>query len=142
MGVGLLVDNSAWFRLFDPALPDGRADEIADEFAAERLIACAPFMLEAGYSARGGDDHRQMLEELDALPFLGIDEQIERRALEAQSQLARVGHHRVPPVDLIIAAIADRHRIGVLHYDNDFEVILAKTDLEFASEWLMPRGSL
>lgn len=83
-----------------------------------------------------------MLEELDALPFLGIDEQIERRALEAQSQLARVGHHRLPSVDLIIAAIADRHRIGVLHYDNDFEVILAKTDLEFVSEWLMPRGSL
>lgn len=30
----------------------------------------------------------------------------------------------------------------VLHYDNDFEVILAKTDLEFASVWLAPRGEL
>jgi hypothetical protein len=62
--------------------------------------------------------------------------------LDAQAQLARVGHHRLPPVDLLLAAIADRNRIGILHYDSDFDVILAKTDLEFASVWLAPRGEL
>jgi predicted nucleic acid-binding protein len=62
--------------------------------------------------------------------------------LDAQAQLARVGHHRIPPADLIIAGLADRHDIGVLHYDADFDVVLGKTDLEFDSEWLMPRGSL
>jgi predicted nucleic acid-binding protein len=142
VGTELLIDNSAWFRLFDPALPEARADEIADEFVAERIVACGPFMLEAGYSARSADDHRDILEELSALPFLAIDEQIERRAFDAQAQLARVGHHRLPPVDLLLAAIADRHQIGILHYDNDFDVILTKTDLEFASVWLAPRGEL
>jgi predicted nucleic acid-binding protein len=142
VGTELLIDNSAWFRLYDPALPAGRADELADEFAAERIVACGPFILEAGYSARSGDDHREITGELTGLPFLAIDEEIEKRALDAQAQLARVGHHRLPVVDLLLAAIADHHEIGVLHYDGDFEVILAKTDLEFRSVWLMPRGSL
>ncbi|HEY6550552.1 MAG TPA: PIN domain-containing protein, partial [Solirubrobacterales bacterium] len=73
---------------------------------------------------------------------ISIDEGIERRAIDAQRQLARVGHHRVPPVDLILAAIADRHGLGVLHYDGDFDLLRAKTDLDFESVWLVPRGKL
>ncbi|HET7443255.1 MAG TPA: PIN domain-containing protein [Solirubrobacterales bacterium] len=142
MGTELLIDNSAWFRLYDPALPVARADEIADEFAAERIVTCGPFLLEAGYSARSGGDHQEIMSELTALPFLAIDGGIEKRALDAQAQLARIGHHRLPVVDLLLAAIADHHQIGVLHYDGDFEVIRTKTDLDFRSEWLVPRGSL
>jgi hypothetical protein len=32
---------------------------------------------------------------------------VEERALDIQGQLARVGHHRLPPVDVIVAAIGD-----------------------------------
>ena len=77
-----------------------------------------------------------------SLPYLTIDKQVHRLALDAQSQLPRAGHHRMPPVDLIIAALADRHELGILHYDNDFDLLLEKTDLDFHSEWLMPRGTL
>lgn len=97
---------------------------------------------EAGYSARSADDHDELVEELLALPIIPIDEGIERRAIDAQRQLARVGHHRLPPVDLILAAIADRHGLGVLHYDGDFDVLRSKTDLGFESDWLTPRGAL
>ncbi len=57
----------------------------------------SPFLLEAGYAAIGGAEHRTLFERLRALPFLPIDEAIEKRALDAQSQLARAGHHRLPP---------------------------------------------
>lgn len=77
-----------------------------------------------------------------ALPMLHIDTDVERRAVEAQRQLARAGHHRLPPVDLIIAALADRHSVGVLHYDHDYDILAAKTDLRFASVWLAGRGAL
>ena len=86
--------------------------------------------------------HAALLEELLALPVLHIDEAIERRAVDAQGQLARAGHHRIPPVDLIIAAIADRHDLGVLHYDSDYDILRSRTDLRFESVWLAPRGSL
>lgn len=138
----LLLDNSAWARIFDPSIPDARAKLISEEFGEERIVACLPFMLEAGYSARSGDGHNDLFDELASLDFLPVSLEVERRALDAQAQLARVGHHRVPPVDLLIAALADCHGVGVLHYDGDYDVLNEKTDLEFISEWLMPRGSL
>jgi predicted nucleic acid-binding protein len=138
----LLLDNSAWARLGHAALAQERIDEIADALEERRVATCLPFILEAGYSARTARDHDDLIAELLALPLFGIDEAIERRAIDAQRQLARAGHHRMPPVDLIVAAIADRHGLGILHYDADYDVLLAKTDLAFGSIWLAPRGSL
>jgi predicted nucleic acid-binding protein len=138
----LLVDNSAWVRIGDPALADDRVTELADALEAGRLATCLPFLLEAGYSARSARDHDDLLAELLALPRFAIDEVVERRALDAQRQLARVGHHRLPPVDLLVAAIADRHGLGILHYDRDYDLLAEKTDLNVASVWLAPAGSL
>jgi predicted nucleic acid-binding protein len=138
----LLLDNSAWVRIFDPSISEARADQIADEFGEERIAVCLPFLLEAGYSARSGNDHEELLDELGSIEVMPIGPEVELRALDAQAQLARVGHHRIPPVDIIIAALADRHSCGVLHYDADYDVLLEKTDLDFSSDWLMPRGSL
>lgn len=46
------------------------------------------------------------------------------------------------PMDLIIAALADRHDLGILHYDADYDLIRERTDLDFDSVWLAPRGAL
>lgn len=142
MSVELLLDNSAWVRLAVPALDDARAHEIADALEQRRIGVCLPFLLEAGYSARNTSDHDELLRELTALPMLHIDAEVERRAVDAQQQLARAGHHRLPPVDLIVAALADRYRVGVLHYDHDYDIVTAKTELRFASVWLARRGTL
>jgi predicted nucleic acid-binding protein len=138
----LLLDNSAWARIVDPAVSRQRAEELATAFEAGRIATCVPFLLEAGYSARNGADHRRLMEELRALPHFAIDADVEQRAIEAQQQLARVGHHRLPPVDLLVAAIADRHELGVLHYDSDYDLIAEKTSLRFAGEWIVPRGTI
>jgi predicted nucleic acid-binding protein len=142
VSVELLLDISAFVRLASPALEDGRAQEIADALEQHLVGVCLPFLLEAGYSARSATDHDELLRELMALPMLHIDTDVERRAVEAHRQLARAGHHRLPPVDLIIAALADRHSVGVLHYDHDYDILAAKTDLRFASVWLAGRGTL
>jgi len=138
----LLIDNSAWARLADPALGDDRVTELADALEAGRIATCLPFLLEAGYSARSARDHDELLAELLALPRVSIDDDVERRALDGQRQLARVGHHRLPPVDLLVAALADRYRLGVLHYDRDYDLVAEKTDLDFASVWLAPAGMI
>jgi predicted nucleic acid-binding protein len=142
VSVELLLDNSAWARLGDASLPDARAEEIAVALEGGRVATCLPFLLEAGYSARSAGDHDELIEELLALPLVSMDEGIEDRAIDAQRQLAHAGHHRLPPVDLILAAIADRHGLGVLHYDRDFDLLRSKTDLDFESVWLVPRGEL
>jgi predicted nucleic acid-binding protein len=138
----LLLDNSAWVRLADAALPANRANEIAEALESGRIAVCLPFLLEAGYSARNAHEHDQLLAELRSLPHYHLDDAAEQRALDAQAQLARVGHHRLPPVDLLIAALADRHDLAVLHYDHDYDLIAEKTDLAFDSVWLADRGSL
>ena len=142
MTAALLIDNSAWARLGHTALAPRRSEEIASELEAGGIAVCLPFLLEAGYSARSAAEHGEILAELLSLPFVSIDERVERRALDAQQQLARAGHHRVPPVDILIAALADQHGLGILHYDGDYELILGGTDLGFESEWLVERGSL
>lgn len=138
-----LLDNSAWARLrSQAAVPAARRMEVGRAVGAGDIYVCTPFLLEAGYSARGGLEHDELLCELSALPRAGIDETVEERALEAQAQLAQVGHHRLSPADVMIAAIADRHELAVLHYDADFDIIASKTDLNFESVWVATRGSL
>jgi predicted nucleic acid-binding protein len=137
-----LLDNSAWARLDHPRLDRARADEIAAAAENLRLVVTLPFLLEAGYSARNVAQHREVMAWLRAMPRFEIDRDVEERALGAQGQLAAVGHHRVPPSDVLIAAIADRRGSGVLHYDHHYDVIAERTDLEFDSVWLAEPGSL
>ena len=142
MTATLLLDNSAWARLGNPALGAKRTNEIAEDIESGRVAVCLPFLLEAGYSARNARNHDDLLDDLLGLPFVPIDERVERRAIAAQRRLARVGHHRLPPVDLLVAAIAERHGLGVLHYDHDYDLLAEKTDLQFASVWLAPPGGI
>ena len=142
MTTTLLLDNSAWVRLGDATLPTERADQIAEALESGNVAACLPFLLEAGYSARDAREHDQLLAELLSLPQYHFDDAAEKRALDAQAQLARAGHHRLPPVDVLIAALADRRNVGVLHYDHGYDLIADKTDLRFDSVWLAARGTL
>ncbi len=79
---------------------------------------------------------------LAKLPRVAIDQEIERISLDAQRELAEVGHHRLAPADLIIAACAYKSEAGVLHYDRDYDLIAEHTSLVFESEWLVPPGTL
>lgn len=142
MSATFLLDNSAWSRLWDSRLERSAASAIADEMVAGRVGTCLPFVLEAGYSARRANEHSELIAKLLALPFFSIDGSVERRAIKAQEQLARIGHHRLPPVDLLIAALADAHGLGILHYDSDYDLIAERTDLRFESRWLVPQGSI
>jgi predicted nucleic acid-binding protein len=138
----LLLDNSAWARLDSPALPQDRAEEIADLIANGNIAVSLPFLIEAGYSARDATDYNDLLDDLQRLDRYALSRATEDRALDAQRQLAEHGHHRLPPVDLLLAALADAYGLGILHYDADFDHILDHTDLTFDSVWLTRRGDL
>src|SRR4029077_17027261 len=115
---------------------------VGDWMELQRLATSLPFLLEAGYSARSAGDHQALMVQLDWLPRIHVSPAIEKRALGAQRELALVGHHRLPPTDVLIAACADEAEAGVLHYDRDYDIIAAHTSLQFESEWLAPPGTL
>jgi predicted nucleic acid-binding protein len=139
----LLLDNSAWARLGSPALADERRAEVAELVEHGEVAVCAPFLLEAGWSARTAAHHDELLADLLQLPRVPIDSDVESAALAAQSELARRGHHRtVSPSDLLIAACAHTRGGGVLHYDRDYDTLLEITALGYESHWLAPPGTL
>lgn len=138
----LLLDNSAWTRLPRASVSQERRGEIGRLIATGGIATCLPFLLEAGYSARSAQHHRAILHDLGLYPRVEITPEVERLAVEAQSDLAQVGHHRLRPADILIAACAHEAGAGVLHYDRDYDVLREHTRLRFQSEWLAPAGSL
>lgn len=133
----LLLDASAFWRLGSSQLDPGRRRQLEELIARGTVAASTPLLLET----RAGRD----LPAVDPgeLPLLWISQRAEQRAAELQRQL-RAAHQNlgVPPLDYLIAAIAEDHRASILHYDEDFERLAASTDLAVAAEPLAPLGSL
>jgi predicted nucleic acid-binding protein len=138
----LLLDNSAWARIAGGSLNDERAARVASWTKQRELATCLPFVLEPGYSAQSAAHHTTMMADFALLPHVPIKPAVEERARQAQRELAVVGHHRLAPLDIMIAACAHEAEAGVLHYDRDYDILSARTTLEFASKWVAPAGSL
>lgn len=138
----LLLDNSAWARLLGGVVSDDRAQTIAEWMDRGELAVCLPFLLEAGYSARSAADRQALMTRFGELPRVAIDSEVERISLQAQRELAEIGHHRLAPTDVLIAACAHRAEAGVLHYDGDYDILAERTSLVFESEWLATPGAL
>ncbi len=138
----LLLDNSAWARMLQGVVAKARAETLAASMEAQEITVCLPFLLEVGFSARSASDRKALMARLDGLPRVAIDSEVERLASQAQRELTEVGHHRLAPIDIMIAACAHRAEAGVLHYDADYDILAEHTSLAFESEWLAPAGTL
>ncbi len=143
-GQALLLDNSVWARLVDGRLAGAERETFEAALAAGELWTCPPSLLEMRYSARDSQDFALLAEELNAIPHAPLNAEAAAAGVTAQSELAAVPgiSHRVKPVDLLIAAMAAEHNLGVLHYDHDYDTIAQHTSLSFSSVWVAPRGSI
>jgi predicted nucleic acid-binding protein len=117
-----LIDKSALVRLSDA--PDW--EEWAGRINRGLVHITTVTLLEIGFSARSGDEHRAVLQQppVAAMPVEYVTPATERRAVVVQSQLASAGQHRARSVaDLLIAATAEQTGLVLLHLDKDFELI-------------------
>jgi predicted nucleic acid-binding protein len=132
-----LLDASAYWRLGSPHLDARRQRDIAERIARGLVAASTPLLLEtrAGRELPPADP--------EELPLLWITERAERRAAELQRQLRAAHQHLgVPPLDYLIAAIAEDHGASILHYDADFDRLGSHSDLAVPLEPLAPLGTL
>ncbi len=133
----VLLDASSFWRLRSPQLAPDRRQQVADWIARGLVAASTALLLET----RAG----RKLPPVDPgeLPLLWITERAERRATALQHQLRDAHQHLgVPPLDYLIAAVAEDHGASILHYDADFERLAANTDLAATVDALAPLGSL
>ena len=117
---GWIVDKSAAARAADPAIGPQMLE------LAGSLFLCQVGELEQLYSARSARDYQLLKADLHAsFDIVSAPADLLDRALALQEALAE--HHgmwhRTPIPDLLIAATALHHGLGVLHVDGDFERI-------------------
>jgi predicted nucleic acid-binding protein len=132
-----LIDKSALARM--PLEPVRR--RLAPIIEAGDAATCAIIDLEVLFSARNGEDHEK-IRQRRSLAYISVPftEEILKRAIAIQGELAKTGRHRVPIPDLLIAATGETAGLTILHYDSDFELIASITGQPV--EWVVPRGSV
>jgi predicted nucleic acid-binding protein len=120
-----LVDTSGMFRILQAELRKAWSDQLA----AGVIAICPIVELEFLYSARSLADRlekQRLIHEL--FGWVAMHEGAYERAGEVQQLLTETGRHRsAGPVDLLIAATAERERLTVLCDDHDFETVAAVT---------------
>ena len=120
-----LIDTLGLFRILQSELRKTWSDQLAGG-----VIATCPLVeLEFLYSARSLADRldkQRLLRDLFA--WVPMPDGVYERAGEVQQLLTNAGAHRsAGPVDLLIAATAERMRLTVLCDDRDFLTVASIT---------------
>lgn len=125
-----LVDTSAWARRDQP--------EVAEKLQAllgsgDELALSPPVLLELlrGPQDQAVAEERQALTE--AMQVIPADARTFELAADAMERLARHAPvaHRLPVTDLVTAALAHQHGLGVVHCDGDYAEIAEHGGLKF-----------
>lgn len=133
-----LADTSALARLRHPAV----ASALGPLIEAGLVATCGVIEFELGWATRTAREFDDVRADRRAgYEWLAIHDEDWRRALDVQSALWGVGLIRaVGFPDLLIAAVAERERVTILHYDSDYDLIAQTTGQP--TQWVIPRGSI
>ncbi len=119
-----LADQSALARL---PYPD--VQQVLGPLISRGLVAtCGMVELEVLWSTRSAAEYDEVHADRSGYEWLPTEDADWHRAIAVQAALWRRGWARsVPLPDLLIAAVAERHGVTVLHCDEDFDRIAAVT---------------
>ena len=133
-----LADTSALARLRHPPV----AEALGPLIEAGLVATCGVIEFELAWATRTAAEFSELRADRDAgYQWLATHDEDWRRALEVQAVLWRGGQMRsVSLADLLVAAVAEREYVTVLHYDADYEIIAKVTGQ--AIRWVVPRGSV
>jgi predicted nucleic acid-binding protein len=134
-----LLDTSAFGRLVSD---DDAAAPWRPDISAGHLALCAVTELEMLFSARSKADRDAFLRFMrGSFDWVVMPDRVFDRAIEVQAAMADQGTHRsAGPVDLLLAATAEIHRLTLLHDDRDFLHIAGVTGQPVC--WVAEPGSI
>ena len=133
-----LADTRALARLRHAAV----AAALGPLIEACLVATCGVLDFELGWATRTADEFEEVRADRQAgYERLATHDEDWRRALQVQAALWRGGQIRaVGFPDLLIAAVAERERVTILHYDSDYDLIAKVTGQP--TQWVVPRGTI
>lgn len=133
-----LADTSALARLRRPTV----ASVLGPMIEAGLVATCGVIEFELGWAARTADEFDEIRADRQAgYEWLATHDEDWHRALQVQAALWRSGQLRaVGFPDLLIAAVAERERVTIVHYDSDYELITHITGQP--TQWVVSRGTI
>jgi predicted nucleic acid-binding protein len=133
-----LADTSALARLDRPPV----AAVLAPLIDAGLVATCGVIEFELGWATRTSAEFDRVRADRDAgYEWLATHDEDWHRALDVQARLWRSGRVRaVGFPDLLIAAVAERERVSLVHYDSDYDLIAAVTGQQM--QWVVPPGTV
>ena len=131
-----LADTSALARLRYPPV----ANVLAPLIAAGLVATCGVIEFEMGWATRTPEEFDEVRADRAAgYEWLAIHDEDWHRALQVQAALWHGGRMRaVGFPDLLVAAVAERERVTIVHYDADYELIAGVTGQPV--QWVVPPG--
>lgn len=133
-----LADTSALARLRHAAV----ASVLGPLIEAGLVATCGVIEFELGWATRTADEFDEVRADRQAgYEWLATHDEDWHRALAVQAALWRGGQIRaVGFPDLVIAAVAERERVTILHFDSDYDLIAQVTGQP--TQWVVPRGTV
>ncbi|HVT19460.1 MAG TPA: PIN domain-containing protein [Thermoanaerobaculia bacterium] len=119
-GGRFLVDTSAWIETLRAEGDPKVRRRVSELTADDRVVLCDAVRLELWNGARSARDHRllrELEEQLETVPTTSETWELARDLARS----ARGQGVTVPAADLLIAACAEQHGLGLLHHDIHFE---------------------
>lgn len=133
-----LADTSALARLRHATV----ASALGPLIEAGLVATCGVIEFELGWATRTADEFDEVrADRQTGYEWLATHDEDWQRALAVQAALWRRGQIRaVGFPDLLIAAVAERERVTILHYDSDYDLLAQVTGQP--TQWVVPRGTV
>jgi predicted nucleic acid-binding protein len=133
-----LADTSALARLRHQPV----AVVLGPLIEAGLVATCGVIEFELGWATPTTAEFDQLRADRDAgYEWLATHDEDWRRALDVQGALWGGGQVRVVGFpDLLVAAVAEREGVAVLHYDADYDLIAHVTGQPM--QWIVARGTV
>jgi predicted nucleic acid-binding protein len=136
MALTWLIDTSVLTRL-----PNSEVRTAVSPLVEQgRVGRCTMSDLETGFYARNANEWDALQRALSVFSVVDVVSSDFDQAKETQRALAALGLKGRKVPDLIIAAVALRMELTVLHYDRDFELIEQVTGQP--TRWVVERGTV
>jgi predicted nucleic acid-binding protein len=118
----ILVDTSSWLHFLRPEGDQSVRERVNQALRSGDACWCVMVRLEL-WNGAGGDRDKKVLRDFERfLPDLPIDAQVWQFSLDLAKKVRSAGV-TVPATDLLIAACARRHQVGLEHADSDFKLL-------------------